>query len=89
MLERLELRHVGPAPQLEFDFASRLNLITGDNGLGKTFMLDVAWWALTRTWADSPALPHRGSVLEPTISFQFSGKRRPVSYTSTYDFPCP
>src|SRR5689334_17781833 len=31
MLERLELHHVGPAPKLEFDFAPRLNLITGDN----------------------------------------------------------
>lgn len=27
-----------------------MTLITGDNGLGKSFLLDVAWWALTRRW---------------------------------------
>ena len=50
MLERLELENVGPAPEMVLDLQSRLNLITGDNGLGKSFLLDVAWWALTRRW---------------------------------------
>jgi len=50
MLERLELENVGPAPAMTLDLKRRLNLITGDNGLGKSFLLDVAWWALTRKW---------------------------------------
>lgn len=50
MLEHLELENVGPAPQMVLDLKRRLNLITGDNGLGKSFLLDVAWWALTRRW---------------------------------------
>lgn len=50
MLEYLKLKNVGPAPELEMRFGPRLNLITGDNGLGKSFLLDVAWWALTRRW---------------------------------------
>ena len=50
MLERLELVNVGPAPAMAMDLAPRINLITGDNGLGKSFLLDVAWWALTRKW---------------------------------------
>ena len=50
MLERLELENVGPSPKMVLDFQPRLNLITGDNGLGKSFLLDVAWWALTRRW---------------------------------------
>ena len=50
MLERLDLENVGPAPEMVLDLASRMNLITGDNGLGKSFLLDVAWWALTRWW---------------------------------------
>lgn len=86
MLERLELHHVGPAPHLELDLAPRLNLITGDNGLGKTFLLDVAWWALTRTWASHPAAPHRGPGLKPTITSRYHGKSGVVKHTSTYDF---
>ena len=50
MLERLELHNVGPAPEMILDLAKRVNLITGDNGLGKSFLLDVAWWSLTRRW---------------------------------------
>lgn len=57
MLESLLLKNVGPAPEMRFEPAERLNLITGDNGLGKSFLLDVAWWALTRTWSGTIALP--------------------------------
>ena len=35
---------------MAMELAPRINLITGDNGLGKSFLLDVAWWALTRRW---------------------------------------
>jgi len=86
MLERLELQHVGPAPRLEFDFAPRLNLITGDNGVGKTFLLDVAWWALTRSWPGYAAAPHRDPGLTPSISFRYSAKSKQVNHTSKYDF---
>jgi hypothetical protein len=57
MLKSLHLKNVGLAPDLRVDWAPRLNLITGDNGLGKSFLLDLAWWALTRTWAGPVALP--------------------------------
>ena len=50
MIEELSLRNVGPAPGMALRFAPRLNLLTGDNGLGKSFLLDIAWWALTRKW---------------------------------------
>ena len=50
MLEYLKLENVGPAPRMEVEFAPRVNLITGDNGLGKSFLLDTAWRALTGRW---------------------------------------
>ena len=50
MLHHLQLKNVGPAPELALDLAPRLNLITGDNSLGKSFLLDVAWYCLTRRW---------------------------------------
>jgi len=59
MIRELHLKRVGPAPEFNVEFADRLNLFTGDNGLGKTFLLDIVWWALTGTWAGNPAWPQR------------------------------
>ncbi len=56
-LSYLETQHLGPLDSLLFHPAQRLNLITGDNGLGKTFLLDLSWWALTQDWADLRAWP--------------------------------
>src|SRR5712692_6363838 len=81
MLSRLRLRDVGPASHMDLSFAPRLTLLTGDNGLGKTFVLDIAWWALTQTWAGLPAWPHRGKDAKPLIDLQGS-----FSYTSFYDY---
>lgn len=52
MIKELHLHQIGPVPDLLAKFGSRLNLVTGDNGLGKTFLLDACWYTLTRTWAD-------------------------------------
>ncbi len=71
MLNHLELKHVGPATEMTIDFAPRLNILTGDNGLGKTFVLDVAWWALTGCWATQPAWPQPGKAREAEISYDF------------------
>jgi predicted ATPase len=56
-LSFLNLVNVGPAVSLTFEPGSRLNIITGDNGLGKSFLMECAWWALTGKWADAPAIP--------------------------------
>ena len=50
MLEYLKIENTGPFSTAELTFAERLNVITGGNGLGKSFLLDVIWWALTDTW---------------------------------------
>jgi len=34
MLKHLRLKNIGPAASMELGFGERLNLITGDNGLG-------------------------------------------------------
>lgn len=70
MLRSLQLKDVGPAARLALELGERLNLLTGDNGLGKSFVLDVAWWVITGTWVGRPVLPHRGKEDEATISFQ-------------------
>ena len=50
---------------MEVEFAPRVNLITGDNGLGKSFLLDSAWWVLTGAW---PAEVNRAHDLRPAGS---------------------
>ena len=50
MINYPKITNVGPAPEMELKFGKRLNLLTGDNGLGKSFLFDIAWWALTRKW---------------------------------------
>jgi hypothetical protein len=89
MLKFLQMRDVGPAPRFEIHLTDRLNIFTGDNGLGKTFILDVAWWALTGTWASLPASPRRGGDASPLITVEFKGrpKAKRVQMVSEYDFP--
>ncbi len=84
MIESLKLSQVGPAPEMRLSFTPRMNIITGDNGLGKSFLLDVTWWALTRTWARELVVPKPGVLAE--IHYQYTKKTKPAySYTSTYE----
>jgi len=46
----MQVHSVGPAQGAELVLAARMNLLVGDNSLGKTFILDVMWWAATETW---------------------------------------
>ena len=86
MLKSLELENAGPASSMTLELAPRLNLLTGDNGLGKSFLLDVAWWALTRRWPQEvnrrmtsgfPARP-LDRTESAFIRFKGQGKTRPV-----------
>lgn len=66
MLKTLITEGVGPSPRFEMALAERLNVIVGDNGLGKSFLLDVAWWACTHDWPETPALPSRLLSVQPS-----------------------
>ena len=86
MIKQLKMSNVGPASKMELEFGKRLNLMTGDNGLGKSFLLDIVWWALTRKWpaeinptltAGKKALP--ASDGKAKISFSFTGKSKEES----------
>lgn len=93
MLHSLHLKNVGPAAEIQMDLAERMNLITGDSGLGKSFLLDVAWWALTRKWPHdlnarlTSGYPARPTDLKKpaTIRFELTGaSRNRLAYESTY-----
>jgi DNA repair exonuclease SbcCD ATPase subunit len=81
MLKSLNLNGVGPAGQMTVEFGERVNVITGDNGLGKSFLLDIAFGAMTRRWpgevnprlnSGKRALPRPNEKGE--ISFEFTSK---------------
>lgn len=57
VLDSLTISNVGPSQKLTYLPSDRLNLITGDNSLGKTFLLDCLWWALTDDWTAGAAIP--------------------------------
>ncbi len=86
-LQTIKLTGVGPAENLELDLASRLNVITGDNGLGKTFLLECAWLALTGNWIEYPASP-RQYAKTASIAFQigkFSQNEKDQIITYSWD----
>ncbi len=94
MLKSLEFHGVGPAKAFgPVEFSPRLNFITGDNGLGKSFLLDIAWWALTRTWArDVPVVPrpalmsgNRINLTKASIRYTYS-KATPGDFSETSRF---
>ncbi len=85
MLQRLKLQNVGPAPSLDIEFSSRVNLITGDNGLGKSFLLDVAWWALTSNWEHRQADPDQNAA-EATIEFSVRERSEEVAFRAVSHF---
>jgi hypothetical protein len=80
-LQLLEFSGLGPVKTLRLDPAQRLNLVTGDNGLGKTFLLDVAWWTLTQEWAEKPIIPLGRTVSDVWVRFLVatSSEARPVT----------
>ena len=92
MLKSLKISNVGPSLEADMQFSKRLNILTGDNGLGKSFLLDIAWWALTRRWPAevNPKLAS-GFMASParkgdaSIKFEIKAKTKPFQYTSKFD----
>jgi hypothetical protein len=87
MIESIHLKNIGPLPDSPVTFSPRLNLITGDNGLGKTLLLDAAWFALTRRWPDNRVtLPNHGMKGDATITCAVRGvTKNAVEVSSQWD----
>ncbi len=61
-LNYIELSYVGPSGStLRYEPSTRMNILTGDNGLGKTFLFDSIWWSVCRNWIESTALPNENA----------------------------
>lgn len=93
MIRHLETTNIGPTEHLEMQFAPRLNLMTGDNGLGKSFLLDIIWWCMTKFWPSELNKKLAGGLMAyPTasetdafITYELDSATKPVKFTSQFD----
>lgn len=83
MLKHIHARALGPAQELSWDLGQRLSLVVGDNGLGKTLLLDLIWWAITGQFASEPLRGDR-SKGEPSIQWTLAGETDWVETVRTY-----
>ena len=80
MLRALSMKNVGPAEEMSLDpLGARLNLITGDNGLGKSFLLELAWWTLTGAMGNPAITPARPGEARIGAAVQRAGRRATVN----------
>lgn len=93
MIKSLHLKNVGTTPNLDLALAPRINILTGDNGLGKSFLLDIIWWCFTRTWPQSINTKLKSGYMarpinikeKATIGFSLIGKTKRTShYEASY-----
>lgn len=87
ILAYLQLNEVGPVKQLNFEPNRRLNIITGDNGFGKTFLLECAWWTLSGIWPKNPVYPRDDTNGdEAAIRFQLMSKSGNKGKMETFSY---
>ncbi|MDR0610823.1 MAG: ATP-binding protein [Planctomycetaceae bacterium] len=85
VLSYLSLTNVGPAASMAMKPSRRLNIITGDNALGKTFLIECVWWAMTGIWAEKLAYP-KDIQKRSEISYRLSnGQAKATQYRTTYN----
>ena len=94
MFKSITTKNVGPIPELSVKFGSRLNIMTGDNGLGKTFLLDMIWYAMTSIWPAEvnskmvsglmgrPLNPKKEAIIDFTLTGNGSSSKK---YQSKFD----
>ncbi len=86
MLKSLSIQNVGPMTDVAFDLDPRLNVITGDNGLGKSLLLDIAFWAESGLWPRARAVPTDGKRRDAELEWTIHGLvDASTSRTAKYD----
>ena len=77
---------MGPVAELAADFGPRLNVLTGDNGVGKSF-LPISFWVLTGSWPGGRvAMPDpNGKRRQPRIEYDVQSKTKEAHRTARYD----
>ncbi len=74
LLREIHAKGIGLQDTYDVLLAPRLNIFTGDNGLGKSFMLELAWWCLTDSWFGNRAFPRQGFKETASIDAELSNR---------------
>jgi len=85
VLKSLETTGISSGRNFDLDFGSRLNVLTGDNGLGKSFVLELIWWSITGDWTERPVIGDKGSFHNAKITSRFSHNELTDDSTSTFN----
>lgn len=73
MIQSLRCEGVGPAKEFgPIEFSPRLNIFTGDNGLGKSFILELLWLIISNTWTHKKPLSARRDSCQGFIHTKYS-----------------
>ncbi|VGO21717.1 AAA family ATPase [Pontiella sulfatireligans] len=87
ILSYLETTNLGPADSFQLAPKERINVITGDNGLGKTFLFDIAFWAMTQEWPRSaPIYPSGLNPKKTEIKHAMAGENPRFPHVSKYNY---
>ena len=86
-LNSLQIDDVGPAKSFHYEPGERLTIVTGDNSLGKTFLLETIWYALTGDWTNCKLLPQNNATKAiPSIHFELATKTSHTKrFTARYE----
>lgn len=84
-LAQLTATGLAPIDPLNVEFGERVNLVTGDNGLGKSLILDLAFWQLTNSWpGQEPLRPAGSAVVTSVVAGESSSDvTRAASYSAS------
>lgn len=73
MIKHVKIDGVGPLGY-DLEVGQRLNLFAGDNGLGKSFLLDVVWGISSVSRMENIVLPLNGNPRMASINVKFSNE---------------
>lgn len=83
-LKSLNASGYPPLDELELEFGERLTIITGDNGYGKSFILNLIFWQLSKVWTGR-VYPH--SQTAPKVSLSLDTGARKLDEINTRSTP--
>ena len=82
MLRKIVIENLGAFTQLSTEFAPHLNIVCGENGVGKSLLLDSVWFALAHKWSVGLVVPAADSKIKCVAYTSHEGS---TEYSAMFD----